>query len=70
MWRRALFAPGYSLYSFRARARAAHNVFCFGSLATDGGKVWKERLDKNSMSFEDVHAANSAVDIFEAQVRG
>lgn len=37
------------------------------SLATDGGKVWKEKVYDNEMSFEGVFNANSNVDIIQAQ---
>ncbi|KAL1522527.1 hypothetical protein AB1Y20_017514 [Prymnesium parvum] len=35
------------------------------SLAIDGGKVWKEKLDMNALSFEDVYKQNQALDVSE-----
>lgn len=37
------------------------------SLETDGGKVWKEKVFNNELSFEGVFDANANVDIIEAQ---
>lgn len=37
------------------------------SVATDGGKVWKEKVHNNDMSFEGVFDSNADVDIIEAQ---
>uniref|UniRef100_A0A7S4GK83 Uncharacterized protein n=1 Tax=Eutreptiella gymnastica TaxID=73025 RepID=A0A7S4GK83_9EUGL len=34
---------------------------------TDGGKVWKQKLEGNAMSFEEVYFMNADVDISEAQ---
>ena len=33
------------------------------SLATDGGKAWKQQLDGNPMSFEGVYKANQKLDV-------
>jgi hypothetical protein len=37
------------------------------SLATDGGKAWKQILDGNELSFEGVYKANQALDVAECQ---
>ena len=35
---------------------------------TDGGKVWKQRVEGNPMSFEEVYVMNNSVDVSAAQV--
>jgi len=47
--------------------RAPQMLSLIRSLATDGGKVWKEKVFDNEMSFEGVFNANSNVDIIQAQ---